>query len=88
MFWLLSLRYIGDIIFIWTYGEERLTQFLNELNNFHSKLKFTYGTSNSTVNFLDLNVSLRNGAIYTDFYIKPTDGHLYLHYQSSQPSTH
>ena len=35
--------------------------------------------------FLDLNVSLRNGAIHTDVYIKPTDGHQYLHYQSSHP---
>ena len=35
------------------------------------------------VNFLDLNVSLRNGAISTDLYVKPTDGHQYLHYKSS-----
>ena len=71
--------------FILTYGEEKLTQFLNELNNFHSNLKFTYETSSCTVNFLDLNVSLRNGALHTDLYIKPTDGHQYLHYQSSHP---
>ena len=53
----LWLRYIDDIFFIWTHGEEKLTQFLNELNNFHSNLKFTYETSSCTVNFLDLNVS-------------------------------
>ena len=70
---------------IWTHGEEKLTQFLNERNNFHSNLKFTYETSSCTVNFLDLNVSLRNGALHTDLYIKPTDGHQYLHYQSSHP---
>ena len=60
-----------------------LTQFLNELTNIHSNLKFTYETSSFTVNLLDLNVSLTNGAIHTDLYIKPTDGHRYLHYQSS-----
>ena len=81
----LWLRYIDEIFFIWTHEEEKLTQFLNELNNFHSNLKFTYETSICTVNFLDLNVSLRNGAIHTDLYIKPTDGHQYLHYQSSHP---
>ena len=69
--------------FILTYGEEKLTQFLNELNNFHSNLKFTYETFSCTVNFLDLNVSLGNGAIHTDFYIKPKDSHQYLCYQSS-----
>ena len=42
-------------------------------------------TSSCTVNFLDLNVSLRNGVIHTNLYIKPTDGHQYLHYQSSNP---
>ena len=81
----LWLRYIDDIFFIWTHGEEKLTQFLNELNNFHSNLKFTYETSSCTVNFLDLNVSLRNGAIHTNIYVKPTNGHQYLYYQSSHP---
>ena len=81
----LWLRYIDDIIFMWSYGEDKLTQFLIELNNFHSNLNFTYETSSCTVNFLDLNVSLRNGALHTDLYIKPTDGHQYLHYQSSHP---
>ena len=71
----LLLRYIGDTFFIWTYGEEKVTQFLNERTNFHSNLKFTYETSSHTVDFLDLNVNLTNGAIHTDLYIKPTCGH-------------
>ena len=70
---------------MWTYGEVKLAHFLNELNNFLFNLKFTYETSSCTVNFLDLNVSLRKGAIHTDLYIKPTDGHQYLHHQSSHP---
>ena len=49
----LWLRYIDDIFFIWTHGEEKLTQFLNELNNFHFNLKFTYQTSSCTVNLLE-----------------------------------
>ena len=81
----LWLRYIDDMFFIWTHGEEKLTQFLNELNNFYSNLKFISEISRCTVNFLDLNVSLRNGALHTDLCIKPTDGHQYLHYQSSHP---
>ena len=37
------------------------------------------------VNFLDLNVILRNDAISTDFYVELTDGHRYLHCKSSHP---
>ena len=61
----LLIHYIDDIFFIWPYGEEKLTQFLSEHTNFHSNLKFTYETSSYIVNFLDLNVSLRNDAINT-----------------------
>ena len=60
----LWLRFIDNIFFIWTHGEEKLTQFLNEINSFYSNLKFIYETSSWTVCFLDLNVSLRNGALF------------------------
>ena len=81
----LWLRYINDIFFIWTHGTQKLDSFLNEPNKFHPNLSFTYETSKERVNFLDLNVSLRNGAISTDLYVKPTDGHQYLHCKSSHP---
>ena len=70
---------------MWTHREEKLVQFLKELNNFHHNLNSKYETSKKNVNFLDLNVSLRDGAIHTNLYIKATDGHQYLHYQSSHP---
>ena len=79
----LWLRYIDDIFFIWTHGTQELDSFLNELNKFHPNLSFTYETSKERVNFLGLNVSLRNGATSTDFYVKPTDRHQYLPYKSS-----
>ena len=41
--------------------------------------------SSCTVDFLDLNLSLRNSAIHTEHYFKPTNGHQHLHYQSSHP---
>ena len=63
----LWLRYIDDIFFIWTYGEKKLVQLLNELNNFHPNLSFPYETSKNNVSFLDLNVSLRYGVIPTAF---------------------
>ena len=68
----LWLRYIDDIFFIWTHGEEQLKLFLKNLNEFHPNLKFTYETSQNSANFLDINVSLNDGAIFTDLHIKPT----------------
>ena len=79
------LHYIDGIFFIWTHGTEELDFFLNELNKSPLNISFTYETSKEMVNFLDLNVSIKNGAISTDLYIKPTDGHQYLHYKSSHP---
>ena len=73
------------MFFIWTHGTKELDSFLNELNRFHPNLRFTYGKSKERVYFLDLNLSLRNGAISTDLYVKPKDGHQYLHYKSSHP---
>ena len=76
----ICFSYIDDIFFIWTRGEEQFNLFLKVINEFHSNLKFTYETSQNSVNFLDLNVSLKDGAIFTDLHIKPTDGHQFLHY--------
>ena len=68
---------------IWTHGEEL---FLNDLNQFHLILKFMYETSQNSVTFLDLNVSLKDSAIFTDLTIKPTNDHQFLHYKLSHPS--
>ena len=83
----LWLYFINDIFFIWTHGEEEFVLFLNYflfLNSFHSNLSFTYENSKINIVFLDLSVSLRDGEIYTSFYIKVTDGQQYLHYQLSR----
>ena len=39
---LVWLRYIDDIFFIWTHGEQEIQTFLPGLNNFHTDIKFTY----------------------------------------------
>ena len=81
------LHLIDNIFFIWSHREEKLVQFFNKLNNFHPNLSFTYETSKNNVSiyFQDLNVSLRNGEVYTGLYIKLRDGQQYLLYQSSRP---
>lgn len=79
------LRFIDDIFLIWTHGEESLSKFLQQLNTF-SPLQFTWNTSTSTINFLDLNVNLQNGLISTTIFTKPTNHHQYLHFSSCHPN--
>ena len=55
------------------------------LTNVHPNLSCTYETSKERANFLNLNVSLKNGAISTDLYAKSANGYKYLHYKSSHP---
>ena len=56
----LWLRYIDEMLFIWTEVEDKLEGFLDRLNNFHPNLKFTHEKSKSSVNFLDVGVGFVN----------------------------
>ena len=78
-------RYIDDIFMVWTHGEEKLKEFLENLNNFHKTIKFTAEFSKEEINFLDVKVSLKNGVFSTDLYVKPTDTHQFLHPSSCHP---
>ena len=52
------LRYIDDIFFIWTHGENKLKTFLENLNQFHPNIKFTHESSTESNPFLNLMVKL------------------------------
>ena len=78
-------RFLDDVFFIWTHGEQTLKSFLESLNTFHPNIKFTHESSKECISFLDLSVSLSGNKLSTDLYIKPTDRHQYLHYSSSHP---
>ena len=75
----LRWRYIDDSFFIWKHGEEKLRNSVETLNEFHPKIKFTAEWSQKSINFLNVTVSLIDGQIETDLYVKPTDSHQYLH---------
>ena len=78
-------RYIEDLFFIWTHGEEILALFLNDLNQYHPNIKFTQESNKEHISFLDLNVKLSGNELSTDLHIKSTDRHQYLQYTSSHP---
>ena len=77
------LRYIDDIIFIWTEGENKLESFLQCFNTFHPNLKFTPEKSKTSFNFLDVVVRTNGDKFETDLYSKPTDCHHFLEFNSA-----
>ena len=79
-------RYIDDIFFIWTHGEQELQTFLCSLNEFHTDIKFTYESRKESFALLDLKVSVKTSKIITDLYVKSADRHQYLHYLSAHPN--
>ena len=82
---LIWLRYIDDIFFIWTHGEEELEKFMSNFHSFTPNLKFTYESSKRDILFLDHRVSLTKCKLSTDLPMKPTDCHQYLHYPCCHP---
>ena len=81
---LLWLRFIDDILMVWTHGQDELNKFINYLNSIHLKIKFPSEINDTYVNFLDTTVKIdADKSIYTTLYEKPIDRHLYLHYQSA-----
>ena len=84
---LLWLRFIDDICLIWTHGQNELKKFIEYLNNIHPKIKFTSEINEHSINFLDTTVKIdEDRSLYTTLYEKPTDTHLYLHYDSAHHS--
>ena len=80
------MRFIDDVFFIWTHGEENLKLFINYLNSSHDTIKFTSEYSLETISFLDVQVIMGEGRVLTtDLFCKPTDKHQFLHRKSCHP---
>ena len=79
-------RFIDDIFFVWTYGQNELDNFVEYLNNCHHTIKFTLETSLLKINFLNITITHESdSSISTNLYCKPTDSHNYLLYSSEHP---
>ena len=64
------LRFIGDIDMKWSHGQETLTTFLGEANNFHPSIKFTAEISTKQHVFLDTKSSFAGDTKSVDLYTK------------------
>ena len=82
----LYLRYIDDIILIWTKSENELLRFFEKLNQQHPSIKFEMKYSKDKIEFLDtLIYKDKNNNIQTTLYKKPTDRQNYIHSKSAHP---
>ena len=61
-------RFIDDNLVIWTGTDETFNEFFNFLNLFHPTIK----VDEPQHEFLDLEISIKNGKIHTDLYRKET----------------
>ena len=87
---LMYKRYIDDILFFWTGTETTLQDFFQKINTLHDSIKLTMEYSNTSINFLDLNIykgSIFNTTHKLDYktYFKDTDTHQLLNPQSYHP---
>ena len=79
-------RYIDDCVGATSSTREELEQFIYSINSFHPALKYTWQISETSIAFLDINVSIHNNGLSTSVYYKPTDAHSYLLHSSSHPN--
>ena len=79
-------RFRDDIFGIWTCTAAELHLFNDWLNRLQPKLKFTMESSQDSVVFLDLKVSVVNRKISTSMYSKSSDTHAYLLPSSRHPT--
>ena len=78
----LRWRNIDEVFFLWEHGEEKLKSFINSINKMHPTIKFTADWSKASTNFLNVTVSIAEGIIKTDLYVK---SHQYLLSPSFHP---
>ena len=78
-------RYIDDVFFIWTHGEEQLSSFIEHVNSYHQTIEFKRDKSRDSVSYLDVSVSRKGWALETDLQCKSTDTHWYLQKSSCHP---
>ena len=79
-------RYIDDCIGAISSSREELDQFITFVNSFHPALKYTWEISETSLDFLDIKVSISGNLLCTSVPYKPTDSHSYLLYSSSHLS--
>ena len=80
-------RYIDDIVGVATGTRQDLESFIQFVGSLCPFLKFTHCISDTSVVFLDLQLSISDRKIQSNLHFKPTDSHNYLLYPSNHPKS-
>ena len=67
------------------HGEDKLQDFFDYTNSYHSTIKYTWEWSEIGLSYLDVKIKLFEVKLRTVVYCKKTDTHQYLDYASSHP---
>ena len=78
-FTLIYLRFIDDILVIWTGSKTNLENFLNKLNTKHPSIKFQYEILKERISFLDTEIYIKNNKLNTKIFRYKTDHQTFLH---------
>lgn len=82
-FW---FRYVDDILCLWAGTSRQLDAFLNYINQINRKIKFTMEIENqSSINFLDLNISHKHNKFEFNIFRKPTQTNVIIPADSRHP---
>ena len=79
------MRYLDDCFILWNDTKWDLNEFIENLQQLHSDIKYTWDKNSSRISFLDILVLLSDSKVTTDIYYKPTDTHHYLNFKSCHP---
>ena len=92
-------RFLDDIFLLYSGSPQELHQFLDKINEIHPGIKFTMQhttpagqeancdcQTTSSIPFLDVEISVKEGKLKTDLYRKPTDRNQYLLPSSCHPA--
>ena len=78
-------RYIDDGFGVTDISLDDLNHFIDFVSGFHPAIKFTSLISSTSVDFLDICVSIGSTSLTTSVHYKPTASHSFLLYTSSHP---
>ena len=79
-------RFIDDIFMLFKGSKEQCQELVNWLNSLEPGIiKFKHEYSTEKVEFLDLVISIENGKLVTNLFIKPSNQQLYLDFYSNHP---
>ena len=79
------MRYLDDCFIYWDTRIGPITELHSILNSLHDSIKFTVETNYEKMNFLDIQMIVKNDKIITDIYFKPTDTQNYVPFKSAHP---